>query len=112
MAVYAAWMTLLVVAYYALPGLRVVVWGVLVLSGVAGIVAGVILNRPAQRAPWMLLAAANLSFAVGQLSFLFLTQIRHQAVPFPSLVGSFLPDHLPPVRGRAGDLHPAPVRRD
>jgi len=89
MAVYAAWMTLLVVAYYAVPGLRVVVWGVMALSGVAGIVAGVILNRPAPRAPWVLLAAANLSFAVGQLSFLFLTQIRHQAVPFPSFVDLF-----------------------
>ncbi|MGI8451507.1 MAG: putative bifunctional diguanylate cyclase/phosphodiesterase [Streptosporangiaceae bacterium] len=89
MAAYAAWMTLLLVAYYALPGIRVAVWGVLALSGVAAMVAGVILNRPARRAPWLLLAAANLSFAVGQLSFLILTQVRHQAVPFPSLVDLF-----------------------
>jgi diguanylate cyclase (GGDEF)-like protein/PAS domain S-box-containing protein len=89
MAAYAAWMTLLLVAYYALPGIRVAVWGVLALSGVAAIVAGVILNRPARRAPWLLLAAANLSFAVGQLSFLVLTQIRHQDVAFPSLVDLF-----------------------
>jgi len=33
MAAYTAWMTLLVVAYYALPALRVGVWGVLALSG-------------------------------------------------------------------------------
>jgi len=89
MAAYAAWMTLLLLAYYTLPGIRVVVWGVLALSGVAAIGAGVILNRPARRAPWLLLTAANLSFAVGQLSFLVLTQVRHQAVPFPSLVDLF-----------------------
>ena len=85
MAAYAAWMTLLVLAYYTLPGIRVAVWGVLALSGVAAIGVGVILNRPTRRAPWLLLAAANLSFAVGQLSFLVVTQVRHQAVPFPSL---------------------------
>ncbi|MGD0926811.1 MAG: bifunctional diguanylate cyclase/phosphodiesterase [Streptosporangiaceae bacterium] len=89
MAAYTAWMTLLVVAYYALPALRVGVWGVLALSGVAAIAAGVILNRPARRAPWLLLAAANLSFAVGQQSFLVLTQVRHETVPFPSFVDLF-----------------------
>jgi diguanylate cyclase (GGDEF)-like protein/PAS domain S-box-containing protein len=89
MAAYAAWMTLLLVAYYLLPGIRVAVWGVLAISGVAAIVAGVILNRPASRAPWLLLAAANLSFAVGQESFLVLTQIRHLAVAFPSIVDLF-----------------------
>jgi diguanylate cyclase (GGDEF)-like protein/PAS domain S-box-containing protein len=52
---------------------------------VAAIGVGVILNRPTRRAPWLLLAAANLSFAVGQLSFLVVTQVRHEAVPFPSL---------------------------
>ena len=85
MAAYAAWMTLLLLAYYTLPGIRVAVWGVLALSGVAAIGVGVILNRPTRRAPWLLLAAANLSFAVGQLSFLVVTQVRHEAVPFPSL---------------------------
>ncbi len=89
MAAYAAWMTLLLVAYYALPGLRAGVWGLLALSGVAAIVAGVVLNRPASRAPWLLLAAANLSFAVGQQSFLVLTEVRHEIVSFPSFVDLF-----------------------
>ncbi len=89
MAAYTAWMTLLVVGYYALPGLRVGLWGVLALSGVSAIVAGVILNRPASRVPWLLLAAANLSFAVGQQSFLVLTQVRHETVAFPSFVDLF-----------------------
>jgi diguanylate cyclase (GGDEF)-like protein/PAS domain S-box-containing protein len=89
LAAYTAWMTLLVVAYYALPGLRVGLWGVLALSGVSAIVAGVILNRPASRVPWLLLAAANLSFAIGQQSFLVLTEVGHRAVPFPSFVDLF-----------------------
>ena len=29
MAAYAAWMTLLLLVYYTLPGIRVAVWGVL-----------------------------------------------------------------------------------
>src|SRR5690242_8219453 len=36
------------------------------LSGVVAIVAGVALNRPARTAPWLLLAAAQLSFVAGQ----------------------------------------------
>jgi diguanylate cyclase (GGDEF)-like protein/PAS domain S-box-containing protein len=89
MAAYAAWMTLLLVAYYVLPGFRVGAWGVLALSGVTAIVAGVVLNRPASRAPWLLLAAANLCFAAGQQSFLVLTEIRHQVIAFPSFVDLF-----------------------
>ncbi len=89
MAAYAAWMTLLLLAYYALPGIRVGAWGLLALSGVAAILAGVVLNRPASRAPWLLLAAANLCFAVGQQSFLVVTEIRHQTLAFPSFADLF-----------------------
>ncbi len=89
MAAYAAWMTLLLVAYYAVPVIRVGAWGLLALSGVAAIVAGAVLNRPASRAPWLLLAAANLCFAVGQQSFLVVTEIRHQTLAFPSFADLF-----------------------
>jgi diguanylate cyclase (GGDEF)-like protein/PAS domain S-box-containing protein len=81
---YATWMTLLIVAYFWLPGLRAETWGLLGLSGVSAIVAGVVINRPARKAPWLLLAAANLSFMAGQVSFLVLTQIEAAKVPFPS----------------------------
>jgi diguanylate cyclase (GGDEF)-like protein/PAS domain S-box-containing protein len=74
----------LIVAYYGLPGLRTETWGLLGLSGVAAIVAGIVLNRPARRLPWLLLAAANLSFAAGQVSFLVAGLIQHQPLPFPS----------------------------
>ena len=81
---YAVWMMLLIAAYYGLPGLRVGTWGMLGLSGVLAIAAGVVINRPARTLPWLLLAAANLSFAAGQVSFLVLTQIMKVQVPFPS----------------------------
>jgi diguanylate cyclase (GGDEF)-like protein/PAS domain S-box-containing protein len=77
-------MTLLVVAYYGLPGLRAETWGMLGLSGVLAIAAGVVLNKPARGLPWLLLAGANLSFVAGQVSFLVLTELLKTNVPFPS----------------------------
>jgi diguanylate cyclase (GGDEF)-like protein/PAS domain S-box-containing protein len=89
MAAYTAWIVLLAAAYFLLPGQRVVFWGLLALSGVFAIVAGVILNRPAAPAAWLLLAAANLSFAIGQISFLVITEVRHETLTFPSPVDGF-----------------------
>src|ERR1051326_8987195 len=57
--------------------------GLLGLSGVVAIVAGVALNRPARKAPWLLLAVAQLSFVAGQLSFLMAGLLGTQ-LPFPS----------------------------
>ena len=84
LAGYFIWMTLLVAVYYGLPSLQVEAWGLIGLSGVAAIVAGVVINHPARKAPWLLLAGANLSFTAGQVSFLVLTQIMAAEVPFPS----------------------------
>ena len=81
---YALWWVVLVLAYYGLPGLRTETWGLLGLSGVAAIVAGVFLNRPAHRLPWLLLAVGNLSFIAGQVSFLIFGLIKHEMLPFPS----------------------------
>ena len=80
---YAAWMALLVAAYYWLPGLRAGAWGLIGVSGVAAIVAGVVVNRPARRAPWLLLAGAQACFAAGQVSFL-VAQLAGAELPFPS----------------------------
>ncbi len=84
LAGYAIWWAALIVAYYGLPGLRTETWGLLGLSGVAAIVAGVLIHRPARMVPWLLLAAANLSFVAGQVSFLVASLIQHQPLPFPS----------------------------
>ena len=84
LAGYAGWWTVLVLAYFFVPGLRTVTWGLLGLTIVTAIVAGVFLYRPARKLSWLLLAAANLSFTAGQVSFLVATNILHRAMPFPS----------------------------
>jgi diguanylate cyclase (GGDEF)-like protein/PAS domain S-box-containing protein len=89
MAAYTAWIVLLGSAYFLVPGQRAVFWGLLALSGVFAIVAGVSLHRPAAPAAWLLLAAANLSFAIGQISFLVITEVRHESLTFPSPVDGF-----------------------
>ena len=76
-------MALLVVVYYERSGLRVGTWGLISLSGVAAILTGLRLNRPARKVPWLLLAAALASFAAGQLSFLIAAKIK-VVLPFPS----------------------------
>jgi diguanylate cyclase (GGDEF)-like protein/PAS domain S-box-containing protein len=80
---YTAWMAVLVAVYYLWPGLRTESWGLLGLSGVVAIVAGVVLNRPARKAPWLLLAVAQASFVAGQMSFLVAGLLGTQ-LPFPS----------------------------
>jgi len=80
---YAVWVAFLIAAYYGLRGLRIESWGLISLSGVIGIVAGLVLNRPARKAPWLLLAAALACFAAGQLSFLIAARLK-VVLPFPS----------------------------
>jgi diguanylate cyclase (GGDEF)-like protein/PAS domain S-box-containing protein len=80
---YAVWMTLLIAVYYGLSSLRIEAWGLIGLSATVAIVAGTMLNRPARKAPWLLLAAALASFAAGQLSFLIAAKIK-DLLPFPS----------------------------
>lgn len=80
---YAAWMAFLIAAYYELSGLRIETWALISLSGAIAIVAGTIANRPARKAPWLLLAAALVSFAAGQLSTLIMAKLQ-VALHFPS----------------------------
>ena len=80
---YATWWAVLVALYYGLPGLRAETWGLIGLSGVIGIVAGVVINRPSRKLPWLLLAAALTSFTAGQVSFL-VAQLVGVPLPFPS----------------------------
>jgi diguanylate cyclase (GGDEF)-like protein/PAS domain S-box-containing protein len=80
---YTAWIALLIAAYYWLTAGRIVAWGLISLSGVVAILAGLTLNRPAHKAPWLWLAAGLTCFAAGQLSFLLARQLK-VALPFPS----------------------------
>jgi diguanylate cyclase (GGDEF)-like protein/PAS domain S-box-containing protein len=80
---YAVWMALLISAYYGLSGLRIEAWGLISLSGIIAIVVGTRLNRPARKAPWLLMAVSLAPFAAGQLSFLIAAKVM-VALPYPS----------------------------
>ncbi len=60
-------MALLFGVFCLVPGLRVATWGLIGLGGALALVLGVVVNRPARAAPWLLLAAATLFLAAGQL---------------------------------------------
>ena len=50
----------------------------------AAMVAGVSINRPARRTPWLLLAAANLTGTLGEVASHVYATVTHAPVPFPS----------------------------
>ncbi len=81
---YAACLLLLVIAYCLLPGLRAAAWALLGLTGVAAMVAGVLINRPARRAPWLLLAAGSLCLLAGQVFAMARAGPSGRPPPFPS----------------------------
>jgi PAS domain S-box-containing protein len=69
--VYLALGALASVAYFTVPGMRGngLVFSLIGLSASAAIVVGAIRNRPRQRLPWMLFAAAQVSFVIGDLLY-------------------------------------------
>ena len=81
---YAAWLVLLALAYYLLPGLRAAAWSLLGLASVAAIVTGVLRYQPARRAPWLLLAAGSLCSLAGQVLALASAGPAGRPPPFPS----------------------------
>ncbi len=66
-----------------------VVYSVVGLSSFALILVGVRINRPPDRLAWYLVAAAGLSFALGDLAGDYFTDIVHQATPVPSIADLF-----------------------
>jgi diguanylate cyclase (GGDEF)-like protein/PAS domain S-box-containing protein len=85
LAGYAVWMTLLVVVRYAFAGPGDGTQTLIEVSGMAAMLAGVAINRPARRLPWLLLAAGSLTAALGDLTGHLLTAVSHGPVPFPSV---------------------------
>ncbi|MGH3250792.1 MAG: putative bifunctional diguanylate cyclase/phosphodiesterase, partial [Trebonia sp.] len=110
---YAVWMALLVAAHYALTGLRDETSELIGISGVAAMLAGVAVNRPARRAPWLLLAAANLAAVLGGLGLHIVSVISHPAVPFPAFAdGVYLVSYPLYVAGLALFIRSRSAGRD
>ncbi|MFF8839367.1 aminotransferase class I/II-fold pyridoxal phosphate-dependent enzyme [Streptomyces sp. NPDC015130] len=78
-------MTLLTLAYLQFPARHTVLWALIGLGGVAAILVGVHLHRPARRWPWLVLAAANFAFVAGDTAYNALESFFGQTNPFPSV---------------------------
>ncbi|MFE2721816.1 putative bifunctional diguanylate cyclase/phosphodiesterase [Kitasatospora sp. NPDC059327] len=95
MVCYLSWMVLFTCIYYSNPTQRIIWWTGIGLGGVAAIVIGVHLNRPAHRLFWYLLALANLSFTAGEVVQVVQMQFLHLGSPFPSVAdGFYLAEYL------------------
>jgi diguanylate cyclase (GGDEF)-like protein/PAS domain S-box-containing protein len=82
-------MAALLAVGFAWPGLSPAAWGLFGLSGVAAMVTGTVVNRPAHRAPWLLLTAAALCLVIGQTALLVITATLHETVKVPSWLDGF-----------------------
>jgi len=83
---YAIWIAVLLILHYTVPGGRNETAGLIEVTGVGAIVAGIVINRPSRSAPWVLIAAANLCGTVGDLTGHVMVQLGHPPLPFPSFI--------------------------
>ncbi len=79
----------LVVAVFLLPRYHLYLWGLLSLGSAAAIAIGVIRNRPTHRMAWIFVGLGVTTFALGDISYDFLTRVLHQSNPFPSIADAF-----------------------
>ncbi|MFF9622372.1 aminotransferase class I/II-fold pyridoxal phosphate-dependent enzyme [Streptomyces griseosporeus] len=83
-AAYLTTVAALTCAYLVIPGQRAPLWALIGLSGVAAMLTGVALHRPAHRWPWFVLAAGLLAFAAGDTYYNIQEQYFQASNPFPS----------------------------
>jgi diguanylate cyclase (GGDEF)-like protein/PAS domain S-box-containing protein len=82
---------LLSASYYALPSplAKVLSWGLAGLAPVVAILAGVWLHRPARARAWLLLAAGQALFTVGDMIFYVNDLLLQHDLPLPSVADGF-----------------------
>ncbi|MET9378313.1 aminotransferase class I/II-fold pyridoxal phosphate-dependent enzyme [Streptomyces sp. NPDC002992] len=83
--VYVLAVALLAAAYLTVPSRHTMLWALIGLSGVAAILTGVHLHKPARRWPWLVLAGANFTFVAGDTAYNLLENLFGQTNPFPSV---------------------------
>lgn len=84
LGVYALLVAVTTVVYMVIAVTRTPLWAVIGLGGVAAMLTGIQLNRPAHRWPWLLLAAGLLAFAAGDTSYNVMESYFNFNNPFPS----------------------------
>ncbi|MGW6566764.1 aminotransferase class I/II-fold pyridoxal phosphate-dependent enzyme [Streptomyces sp. NPDC054975] len=83
--VYVVVVSGLTAAYLTIPSRHTLLWALIGLSGVAAILTGVHLHKPARRWPWLVLACANFTFVAGDTAYNLLENLFGQPNPFPSV---------------------------
>src|SRR5512132_2565682 len=88
---FLAFGVLLGAVYFAVPSpvSKVATWGLAGLAPVVAILVGVRLHRPARPLPWLLLAAGQLAFTIGDLIFYVHDYLLHRELPLPSVADGF-----------------------
>jgi diguanylate cyclase (GGDEF)-like protein/PAS domain S-box-containing protein len=81
--------TALAVAYFRFPDQHLLWWSPIGLAAVVATVVGARFHRPARRAAWYLLAAAEFCFISGDISYQILTGPLGEDNPFPSIADMF-----------------------
>ena len=111
---FSAWIVLLTIVFYVLPGTHLATWALLGYSSAAAVLAGIRLNRPARRLPWYLLAAALAFLTSGDTVYNLIVALGHTPqfpgvadllylLVYPLLTGAF----LIMVRSRSGGANQA-----
>lgn len=84
MAAYIAAVAVATLVYLTVPSARTPLWAVIGLSGVATVLTGSRLHRPAHRWPWWVLAAGLLTFTAGDTYYNVMEDYFGASNPFPS----------------------------
>lgn len=84
LGVYTLLVAATTIVYMAVSFTRTPLWAVIGLGGVAAMLTGIVVNRPAHRWPWLLLAAGLLAFSAGDTSYNVMESYFHFNNPFPS----------------------------
>jgi diguanylate cyclase (GGDEF)-like protein/PAS domain S-box-containing protein len=79
------WMLALSGAYYLFPAAALPLWAAIGVTSSGAVVAGVYLNQPRRRLPWLLVALAILTLTAGDVTYLYLTRVLGESNPFPAV---------------------------
>lgn len=74
---------------FLFPGSHTVFWGTLGLTSAAAVGAGVVINQPTRKLPWLLVGLALAAFVSGDIVYDLLTKVFGRDDPFPSLADAF-----------------------
>ncbi|NUP34061.1 MAG: hypothetical protein HOU01_20475, partial [Streptomycetaceae bacterium] len=84
MTAYIGLVAVATIVYMTVPAALAPVWAVIGLAGVAAMLIGTHLHRPAHRWPWWVLAAGLLAFIAGDTSYNVVEAYFDASNPFPS----------------------------